>query len=177
MLMQSQFRDTPFYLIQGRPSSLVDYLRSSTPTRSTSVTVPRHREVLEQIKNDPTTIGLDAHVEMFEERLFLNDQRKAIACPDLIAVNCKTYTVIEIGAQTPNRQLDVAYHFLNLNFGINPVLIAVRYSNDTFLHATKLSRKTIELTFQNKVITLPSPDIKNRKMPGMGMLEAKDYEE
>lgn len=126
-------RDLSFYRMKLVPASLLDYLRRSSPERRTAANVAkRHREVCDAIKQNPALIGLDALVELFEERPFVNQHNLTVACPDFITFSENEYTVVEIATQVRTEQLKRAFKTLLVNFGVRPKLIAVNYTEQKF---------------------------------------------
>ncbi len=121
-----------YYLLNEIPS-LFDYLKNSLP--DSSLESPRHREVCIQIMENPSALGLEKRIELFERRRFVNQHRRTISCPDLIGVYNGKYTVIEVGARKrASQQLLCAFRIFAMNFGIYPALIRVQYNEKSFTH-------------------------------------------
>ena len=135
ILHMSKFRpinadDVEYYTVSPKPSSLIEYLRMSTPQDKKGDGF-LHRKVSELIRIDPSKTGLEACVDLFEERLFANRQGHPLCCPDFIAFNGE-YWIIEIGGLGTNLniQLENDRKIIEINFGIRPKLISVHYSGE-----------------------------------------------
>jgi len=119
------------YTISSKPGSLVEYLRLTAP-RDAKGDGHIHRKACELIRVDPSNIGLDARIEIFEERLFINSKGRKLCCPDFIAFDRATYWVIEVAGLGTNlsTQLENASKIIEINFGMRPRLIGVHYSGE-----------------------------------------------
>lgn len=121
-------------MLREVPSSLLDYLKNARPAVSSSE-APGHREVCRQIKESPSVIGLEKHIELFERRRFVNQHRRTISCHDFIGFYNGRYTVIEVGtSRRANQQLRCAFKIFAMNFDICPALIRVKYGEKGFTH-------------------------------------------
>lgn len=110
--------------LKGMPFALIEYLRNSHQHLGSEGQT--QRSVLKRIKDNPTLIGLEARVEMFPARSFMNTHGRTLCCPDLIAYDGNIFSVIEAGCELIYKQLDTAHQIFMNNFKIHPQLIAVR---------------------------------------------------
>lgn len=157
-------------LLADNPSSIIDLLQNSKRIRSQGDS-PKHRDLCELIKKDPTLVGLESKAELFEERSFVNKDGVRIACPDFIAFQHGTYFVVEVGTQKKSKQLLRVSSIIELNFGICPELIKVQYfSRCARVYRVKASS---DLKFQEWTEMRIFP-LRHSELPGMGALESKD---
>ena len=116
--------ETKYYVLRGMPFSLVEYLRNAHP--SGGIAGKAQRNVCARIMQNPVLVGLEAAVEIFEDRPFIHQNNKTICCPDFIAFDSVKYFIIEVGYDGIHKQLDTSHRVLHVNFGLSPILIAAR---------------------------------------------------
>lgn len=179
-------KDISHYIIGEHLPPLREYLQGR-PREKNAEQAPRHQGVCEAIKRQPSLVGLESRTAWFEEPSFFNRQGNMIMCPDLVGFVDECWFVVEVGAIMPVKQLTRAFTVLEMNFGVQPQLIGVKYaprSSKYWCHALEKNGDKVSSyrVVEGTIETLLNPRIEqhttrtNAQILGMGMLEAKDFD-
>ena len=122
-----------WFTVRKRAPTLLQHIQQLRPAILQGETL-RHKALCLLIEDDPSVVGLDGRLELFKDRIFRNVWGQQASCPDFVAYDGKTYTVIEVGSGSHANQFNAVYRVMFTNWGIRPEMLSVRYNRHTFNH-------------------------------------------